>query len=212
MERKKGVRAVNKKITDKKATLPDTFVELGRNVYARFAERLNAEMDKHGGGNVSEISDPTLANNSNLVYWKRRIKARYNESRKLWEPVDERIETDGSYMLYFAPKDIEKEGEGIRDLVKGLKLRAKELGSSRTPHIFIMVEGWRNYKKNRDLKRQMDRLFIQLSLTEKCNVIEVDNIAQAITWLFNVTADLGEWSLFISFASTDAFPGVREHK
>jgi crossover junction endonuclease EME1 len=174
-------------------------IQLGSSPFNIFNDPLSAKL-REFGATVSPLSTDLsveLRSFSNLVSWKRLIKSLYDETTKTNVPLPQ-TECDwrreNTYMLYFTAADVYNRGENVRDMVGRLRRAATQTsttsGKPKSCRIMIMVEGWLGYKGKPEDRRKHERMFVRLQM-ERCSVVHVEGIEDAVTWLYNLTADLG---------------------
>jgi len=92
--REKALAEANKMRTDKKLSTPEMIVDLPLSLDE--AVRVQAEtLLRDLGVFCTTWNSPV----ENVVRWRRKVKANYNEELGLWEPVPERIEKEGFAMV-----------------------------------------------------------------------------------------------------------------
>jgi crossover junction endonuclease EME1 len=180
-------------------------IELGPYPFDKFKTSLGAKLSEYGS-KVSALSadlPPELKSGfRNLVTWKRNIKAIYNEPTKEYEPLPVSKtywRRENTYMLYFTASDIFSHGENVKAILDRLRrvlsendthTRQNTNGKARTVRLMIMVDGWMRYKGKSEERRKLERMFVRLQM-ERCSIVHVEGQEDAVTWFYNLTADLG---------------------
>jgi hypothetical protein len=214
----KQLRDSNKRPDDKKATLRDTYIDLGRGLHMIYAHDLKDVLSEHdAGSNVNEISIPQLSDIRNLVLWRRKVTSKFNEDEKFFEPLlpgEVGIKVVGAYMLYFEPQSLQKlaTAKALFQTVVNLQSIVHRIESIRPPHIFVMVNnstGWNKIKERKRLRRLMEEAYVQLSLEMGVNVIQCEAEEQVVNWIFNLSGDLGEGSILLLANPRSNFDFIR---
>ena len=87
------IAAVNKAKTDKKVSVTEMVVEMSSNLQGRSVGNQVAEYMKQLGVEFAffdeeiDLTDDGLEAKGNLVKWKRKVQASYNEDARHWEPL-----------------------------------------------------------------------------------------------------------------------------
>lgn len=188
---------------DKKTTLKDMEVELAPHSHGIFKAELIAKLAEYGGKVSSWKADMPyeLKAYPNLVSWRRHITSVYNASTKEFQPLPEAQKhwrRENTYMLYYSASDIFKHGDNVLEVITRLKravedssTRLSASGKSKIPRLMIMVDDWRKLRGATAVqKRKLEKIFVKLQM-DRCSVIHVEGKEDAVTWLYNLTADLG---------------------
>ncbi|KZS98877.1 hypothetical protein SISNIDRAFT_492226 [Sistotremastrum niveocremeum HHB9708] len=190
-ENKKRTQDANKLVINKKDTLKDAFIELGASLTTlSFVPALRTKVAEYGC-TVSDSpcrDNPSLKQFKNLIRWKRRMTAEFDESTKEFIPLapgKEYIRTELTCMLYWHAAEIADSKGHILNVVASLRSVL-----SHKHQVMVMILGWERHKKKRGEKRDVENEFVDLQI-ERCPVIHVEDEESAVTWIYNLTADLG---------------------
>lgn len=177
-------------------------IELGPLPYETFKVQLGAKMAEYGS-TVSplsaDLSFELRTSFRNLVSWKRHIKSKYNEVTREYEPLPTSQiywRRENTYMLYFTASEIFTHGDNIKGIVDKLRRAIEQQSSTasgkvKSGRLMIMVDGWQSMRGRKiDDRRKHERMFVRLQM-ERCSIVHVEGHEDAVTWLYNLTADLG---------------------
>lgn len=132
---------------------------------------------------------------NNLIQWKRHVTKHYDEHNREW-----RLETkpyydiEPAYMLYCSLagllRQLQRPSEG-RALTRSLRQLRKEVG--RKHQLYLLLDESDNKSKAMDsnTKENVDDWLLNLRHTFQCNVERAKDKKSVVTWLYNITADLG---------------------
>lgn len=108
------IAEVNKSKIDKKNSTPEMIVDMSRSLegtcvgiqVVEYMKVLGVETAFFDGDLNSNESAETVNKRANLVRWRRKIKAKYNEDAGHWEPIPvEKIEVEKHILLYMTAQD-----------------------------------------------------------------------------------------------------------
>ncbi|GJJ10718.1 hypothetical protein Clacol_004945 [Clathrus columnatus] len=199
-------KAVNKLVVDKKSTLKDMIVELSPGLVDSFLyHSLKRKMAEYGSriqpmcssGGTPELVDINRlkALNINIIRWKRHVTAIYNESQRRWIPLPEEqhhLRPEGTYLIYVTGDDLVN-ALGHNPTVPSLDAQVSMLRKILGPkyHIHLMLCGWRGKTNITKILDHVQTQLVSLQVKENIFVEEVNNIDDAVTWIYNISADLG---------------------
>ncbi|KAF8490050.1 hypothetical protein BU17DRAFT_72650 [Hysterangium stoloniferum] len=188
------LRNVNKLVSDKKSTLKDITVELSSNLFSSSLSTSLKETMANFDSTVQPISDPVVKNTVtnmptnlnalglNLVRWQRRVTAIYDQNLKRWNPLEKLfIRTEGDDVLRSI--DARNPSPSLRQQVEALRMA---LGPKHYIHLMIV-----GFKAKTSILQRVERELVELQVREGVYVEEVPNEKEAVTWLYNISADLG---------------------
>lgn len=141
---------VNKVRTDKKVSTPEMIVDLPTSLAPSLklqAETLLEDLS------VKSHSYPSPVNN--VIKWRRKVRAVFNEAEGHWEPIPERIENDNHAMVIIkAPEFVElalgAEGSDLEAHVLRMQRHYKD-------HTLIyLIEGFNTWMRGNRTKRNRD--------------------------------------------------------
>lgn len=202
----KACKAANKLVIDKKATLKDMIVEVSpRLVNAPLFHPLKLKMAEYdckiqpisSSGDAAELIDVnTLRNlNINIIRWKRHVKATYDESQRKWIPLPEdrhHLRPEGTYLIYVTGDDLVNslsKNPTLPSLEAQVSILRQVLGSRY--HIHLMICGWKGKTNLTRILDYVQEQLVTLQVKESLFIEEVNSITEAVTWIYNISADLG---------------------
>lgn len=202
----KASKAVNKLVIDKKATLKDIIIELSPRLihsplYLPLEQKMsefdcNIQPISFSGDTVELVDFNALKNlNLNIIRWKRRVKATYNESQQQWIPLPEEqhyLRPEGTYLIYVTGDELVN-SLSQRPTVPPLDIQVSMLRRVLGPryHIHLMLCGWKGKTNLVKILDLVQTQLVTLQVKESLYVEEVDDINDAVTWIYNISADLG---------------------
>ncbi|KAJ6582721.1 hypothetical protein DFH09DRAFT_1309656 [Mycena vulgaris] len=183
-------KAVNKLVGDKKATLKD--MELifppalaHEPVYAAFVAHV-AQYDM----SVS-VADRNLVRRYNVFSWRRTTNKEYDTVAREWLPVAPHVRTEEMYLIYMTADELARciqQEDGVKNVVR-------EVRAACPGQIFLMVEGLTKYLRRtsgiRYTMPEIERAVAALQMTEHTHLLYVDSVADTVTRLYDLSADLG---------------------
>ncbi|KAG8905990.1 putative monocarboxylate transporter mch1 [Tulasnella sp. 403] len=132
---------------------------------------------------------------TNLIRWKRKISARYNEEEREWQAVESPYyRTEGLYTLYVTPADVLQQlrfPPATRFLYRNLKKLRTTFGPQH--RLFVVLDGSSNQAKGisrSDMERIKDWL-TDIHCELGCTLVFAKSGEDIVRRLYNITADLG---------------------
>jgi len=118
----------------------------------------------------------------NMLCWRRRVTARYDEITRRFLPLDQsQIVLENARLLYLQKEHLQIGMKNGRFEQTVQRLR-EEVGPKGL--LFAMIDGGSRAK---DVERQLTMMMMK----HRLNIIRVDGPLDAATWLYDMTADLG---------------------
>jgi crossover junction endonuclease EME1 len=140
---------VNTLRTDKKISTPEMIVDLPVDLDAKLATQARQFLEPLGV-ECTEWNSPI----QNVIKWRRKVEARFNEEAGHWEPTEKRIEPEKHVMCVMLAREFADlaTGEQGHDLdAHVLKIKAKFNDST----IIYLIEGLTTWiRKNRNVKNR----------------------------------------------------------
>lgn len=149
-ERAAALAEVNKVRTDKKVSTPEMIVDLPSSMNPSVRLQVEALLEDL---NVKHY--PYASPVNNVVKWRRKVKARFNEDEGYWEPIPaERIETERHAMVIMPAAEFVELALGL----KGSDLESHVLQMQRHydgDQLIYMIEGLTPWmRKNRNVRNR----------------------------------------------------------
>ncbi len=148
-QRAAALAEVNKVRTDKKISTPEMIVDLPATLSETVrlqAETLLRDLDVQSSSYPSPVD--------NVVKWRRKVRARYNEEMGLWEPIPQVIEPEKYAMVVlpaanFVKLALEEDGQG-------LEAHALNMRQHFSDHTFLyLIEGLMPWmRSNRNIRNR----------------------------------------------------------
>lgn len=141
---------VNKVRTDKKVSTPEMIVDLPTSLAPSLklqAETLLEDLSVKSHSYASPVN--------NVVRWRRKVRAVFNEAEGLWEPIPERIENDNHAMVIMKASEFVELALGA----EGSDLEAHVLRMQRhyKDHTLIyLIEGFNTWMRGNRTKRNRE--------------------------------------------------------
>jgi len=206
--KQKDSKGLNKLVSSRNDTLKDMTIEFTPALRQNPSPLLNAipkikarilEESKEASATISWPigtfhPEPPLANIPNLVRWKRRIVAKYNNDEKEWQAVDEPYERiEGSYLLYWTLRDLASQiqNPSTEQISKTLATLRAHLGLRYQVFLLIDHSGNQWSKLSQDVKNQVEARLVTLQVEHNCFVIRAQDSEDLVRRFFDLTADLG---------------------
>lgn len=148
-ERAAALAEVNKVRTDKKVSTPEMIAVLPNTLKPSVRLQIETLLE-----DLNVKCESSHSHVKNVVKWRRRVRARYNEEEGLWEPIAERIENENHAMVIVTASEFVELALGA----KGSDLEAHVLRMQRyyDGHTIIyLIEGLTPWmRKNRNVRNR----------------------------------------------------------
>lgn len=138
--------------------------------------------------------EPPLAGITNLIRWKRRIVAKYNDEEKEWQAVDEPYDrVEGSWLLYWTLLDVANQVQepGTQQISQSPVTLRAHLGSRHQICMIIDHSGNQWSKLKQDVRDKLEARLVTLQVEHNCFVIRVQDPEDLVRRIFDLTANLG---------------------
>ncbi|KAG8163971.1 hypothetical protein KVR01_005889 [Diaporthe batatas] len=148
-ERAAALAEVNKVRTDKKVSTPEMIVDLPSSMNPSVRLQVEALLE-----DLNVRHYPYASPVNNVVKWRRKVKARFNDDEGYWEPTPERIETEKHAMVIMPAAEFVELALGL----KGTDLEAHVLQMQKHydgDQLIYMIEGLTPWmRKNRNVRNR----------------------------------------------------------
>ena len=148
-QRAAALAEVNKVRTDKKISTPEMIVDLPATLSETVrlqAETLLQDLDVQSSSYASPVD--------NVVKWRRKVRARYNEEMGLWEPIPQVIEPEKYAMVVLPAASFVKLALGEDG--QGVEAHAVSMRQYFSDHTFLyLIEGMMPWmRSNRNIRNR----------------------------------------------------------
>ncbi|KAJ6513597.1 hypothetical protein C8R47DRAFT_615777 [Mycena vitilis] len=189
---KKDYMAANKLVHDKKMTLEK--MELVFPPALRDSDLLREFRAHVAQYKMSvTVSDRNIVRGYDIFSWQRTMTAEYDPVGREWQAVQAHTSTEGTYLVYMQADHLARcinDENGLKSVVRSVR---QERGSK--AQIFLMVVGLTAYFRRKSgiryTKDEIERALAALQMAEHAHLLYVDNVADAVTRLYDLSADLG---------------------
>ncbi|KAJ7677690.1 hypothetical protein DFH06DRAFT_1033270 [Mycena polygramma] len=189
---KKDYMAANKLVHDKKTTLEK--MELVFPPALRDSDLIREFRAHVAQYKMSvTVSDRNILRGYDIFSWQRTMTAEYDPVGREWQAVQAHTRTEGTYLVYMKADELARcihDEDGVKSVVRRVR---QERGSK--AQIFLMVVGLTGYFRRKSgiryTKDEIERALAALQMAEHAHLLYVDNVADAVTRLYDLSADLG---------------------
>ncbi|KAG8933720.1 hypothetical protein FRC01_007437 [Tulasnella sp. 417] len=209
---KQAHSTLNKLVTSKKETLPNITIEMHPALCNRASalhkhiEPLVHRIVEESGTPSRMRSDPPwpvaqmkledrFLGRNNLIRWKRNVVAKYSEEDKEWQAVPEPYyRVEGMYAMYYTLRDVLADirlPPTQRSTLQGMQTLRVELGPKHQLYLIIDESGTERKNMRKDEKVRLEEWLAELQIETDCFVVRPKDDDGVVTWLYNMTGDIG---------------------
>ncbi|KIO27264.1 hypothetical protein M407DRAFT_233240 [Tulasnella calospora MUT 4182] len=209
---KQAHSALNKLVTSKKETLPDMTIELHpvlcnrTSALHKHIEPLVNRIMEESGTPARMRSDPPwpvaqidlgarFLGLDNLIRWKRNVVAKYSEEDKEWQAVSEPYHrVEGTYAMYYTLREVLADirlPSTRRSTLQGMRTLRVELGPKYQLFLIIDESGAERKSMRKDERVRLEEWLAELQIETDCFVVRPKDDDGVVTWLYNMTGDIG---------------------
>lgn len=204
--------ALNKLVTSKKETLPNMTIEIHPALCNR-TSALHKHIEPLVNRIVEESETPSRMRSSqpwpveqmkvegrftgidNLIRWRRKVVAKYSEEDKEWQAVsDPYSRVEGTYAMYYTLRMVLADIRlpvARRSTYQGMKTLRAELGPKHQLFLIIDESGDERKAMRREEKERLEEWLAELQIETDCYVVRPKDDDGVVTWLYNMTGDIG---------------------
>ncbi|KAJ7689625.1 hypothetical protein B0H17DRAFT_1066351 [Mycena rosella] len=189
-EEKKQYKAANKLVGDKKATLKDMELVFPPSLADSPLHRAFVEHVAQYEMPVS-VADGNFVRRYDVFSWRRTTNKEYDPLAREWLPVAPYVRVEDMYLVYMTADELARciqQEDGVKNVVR--QVRAVCPGQ-----IFLMISGLALYLKRKGGIRysmaEIERAVAALQMAEHTHLLYVNSVADAVTRLYDLSADLG---------------------